>query len=140
MMAKWVPYRWRLGVALGFALCAVSSVWSAEPEPNASIASGKELFGRHCASCHGEDGKGSGPAAAALKNQPANLTRISANHDNQFPRAEIIHFIDGERPVPAHGPRHMPIWGEVFRNDQSDSVARLRLHSLTAYIESIQQQ
>jgi mono/diheme cytochrome c family protein len=128
------------GIVLGFALLSIDPAWSAEPEANAQVASGKELFTRYCASCHGEDGKGRGPAAAALKNPPADLTRINLTHNGQFPRAEIMRFIDGERPVPAHGPRHMPVWGEVFRDEQSDSVARMRIHSLAAFLESIQQQ
>jgi mono/diheme cytochrome c family protein len=35
-----------------------------------SPVSGKEMFATYCAVCHGADGKGGGPAAAALKTQP----------------------------------------------------------------------
>ena len=136
---KGLPYgRW-LGMLLGFALFLANSTCSAQEELNAEVGWGKELFLRHCASCHGEDGKGNGPAATALKNPPADLTRLRLMHGGQFPRAEIMHFIDGERPVPAHGPRHMPVWGEIFRDEQGDSAARMRIHSLTAFLESIQQ-
>ncbi len=38
-----------------------------------SIALGRELFVTNCASCHGEDGSGGGPAAAALDPPPRNL-------------------------------------------------------------------
>ncbi len=38
-----------------------------------SIAKGKELFSANCASCHGDDGSGGGPAAAALDPPPRNL-------------------------------------------------------------------
>jgi mono/diheme cytochrome c family protein len=51
----------------------------------ASIAWGKELFLRRCASCHGEAGKGNGPAAVALKNPPADLTQISKKMVARFP-------------------------------------------------------
>lgn len=37
-------------------------------------ATGKDLFTKHCASCHGPVGKGDGPAAAALNPKPADLT------------------------------------------------------------------
>lgn len=100
---------------------------------------GKDLYLLRCASCHGEGGKGDGPAAVALKNPPADLTKISKKHDRTFPRTEVMQFIDGERPVPAHGPRHMPIWGEVFRRERSDSEARMRVLALTTFIESIQE-
>jgi mono/diheme cytochrome c family protein len=103
------------------------------------IAWGQEVFVLRCASCHGEDGKGNGPAAAALKVPPANLTQISKKRGGTFPRSEVMHFIDGERPVPAHGPRHMPVWGEVFREERADSEARMRILALTTYIESIQE-
>lgn len=101
---------------------------------------GKDLYMLRCASCHGEGGKGDGPAAVALKNPPADLTRIRKNHGGTFPRAAVMQFIDGERPVPAHGPRHMPVWGEVFRRERSESEARMRVFALTAFLESIQEQ
>jgi mono/diheme cytochrome c family protein len=111
---------------------------SAQEEPPLSEW-GKDLYMLRCASCHGEDGKGDGPTAVALKNPPADLTKVSKKHGGAFPRAEVMQFIDGERPVPAHGPRHMPVWGEVFRRERSDSEARMRVLALTAFIESIQE-
>lgn len=42
-----------------------------EPTP-ALIAKGKTLFAVNCASCHGVDGYGNGPAAAALNPKPRN--------------------------------------------------------------------
>jgi mono/diheme cytochrome c family protein len=115
-------------------------VLSVAEEESPQLAWGKEIFLTRCASCHGEDGKGDGPAASALKIPPSDLTKISKNHGGTFPRTAVMHFIDGERPVPAHGPRHMPIWGEVFRSEKADSEARMRLFSLTVFIESIQEQ
>jgi len=35
-------------------------------------AAGAQLYATYCASCHGPDGKGDGPVAAALKPPPAN--------------------------------------------------------------------
>jgi mono/diheme cytochrome c family protein len=112
---------------------------SAAQDAKSSLAWGKELYLRRCASCHGEDGKGNGPAAVALKNPPADLTQISKKNGGTFSRANVMRFIDGERPIPAHGPRHMPVWGEVFREERTDSEARMRILSLTSYIESIQE-
>ena len=39
-----------------------------------SIAAGAALYGPHCASCHGFDGRGSGPRAKGLALPPADLT------------------------------------------------------------------
>jgi copper resistance protein D len=46
----------------------------AEPFAAASIELGARLYAENCALCHGADGKGSGPAAAALTVRPADLT------------------------------------------------------------------
>lgn len=44
------------------------------PATPASIEAGKQLFMQNCAACHGNEGKGNGPAAAALEPKPADLT------------------------------------------------------------------
>lgn len=36
---------------------------------------GGSLYSQQCASCHGENGKGTGPVAAGLVHKPANLTK-----------------------------------------------------------------
>jgi len=61
------------------------SNWVAPPSKYASLRygswgsadaarRGKTTFTRQCIVCHGADGKGTGPAAAALEHPPANLT------------------------------------------------------------------
>jgi len=45
--------------------------WVATPE---LISHGKELFQVNCIACHGPEGKGNGPAAAALNPHPRNFT------------------------------------------------------------------
>ncbi|MFN8279510.1 MAG: c-type cytochrome [Saprospiraceae bacterium] len=40
----------------------------------ASIAEGKTLFGKHCASCHGKSGHGDGSKAAQLKTDPGDMS------------------------------------------------------------------
>lgn len=49
------------------------------PMTSASILRGAALYAAHCASCHGLNGKGDGPAAASLPVKPADLTAISAD-------------------------------------------------------------
>ena len=92
----------------------------------AAPAWGKKLFVRHCSACHGSDGRGAGPAAAALKTAPPDLTQLRRTHEGKFPFLRVVEFIDGERPVPAHGSREMPIWGHVFRWKEGDTGRGLR--------------
>ena len=39
-----------------------------------SLKEGKELWGKHCQSCHGKTGLGDGPKAEQLKTEPGNFT------------------------------------------------------------------
>ncbi len=55
--------------------------------PIAELPEGAELFGQHCVACHGEQGKGDGPASAALTPRPSDLTdtqRMSELSDEQL--------------------------------------------------------
>lgn len=103
--------------------------------------SGVTMFKTYCASCHGMDGKGNGPAADALKMPPANLTLLKQKNGGKFPGGKVSQIIDGENEVRAHGTSDMPLWGPVFRSmDPSNlPVVKLRIANLTKYIESIQQ-
>ena len=89
--------------------------------------------------CHGMDAKGRGPAAPAMKVPPTDLTRLAQRGGGKFSAADIRQVIEGRTELPAHGSREMPIWGEVFRALESDSVMRnLRMKNLIDYLESLQ--
>jgi mono/diheme cytochrome c family protein len=51
-----------------------------------SLANGKELWVKHCQSCHGKSGKGDGPKAAQLKTEPEDLGKpdIQQQPDGAF--------------------------------------------------------
>ena len=82
--------------------------WAQQPDI------GKLEYESSCASCHGVDGKGTGPVAAALKIKPADLTTLAKANNGVFPFGRIYDVIDGRREVSAHGARDMPIWGFRF--------------------------
>ena len=106
---------------------------------NAYVAQGQKLFRQYCASCHGADGKGSGPVAASLKMPPADLTIIQKKGE-KFPTDRIMLIIDGEqtnRAIEAHGTNKMPVWGTEFRHRVGLQKNNYVL-ALTRYIESIQ--
>ena len=100
---------------------------------------GKELFETYCATCHGVDAHGRGPAAASLKKQPPDLTLIRKTHGGEFPTRWVIDFIDGETVVASHGSRRMPVWGRLFRWKDGSGGARAEISALAAYLESIQE-
>ena len=103
-------------------------------------SSGKEMYTAYCASCHGADGKGDGPAAAALKALPTNLTLIAAKNGGTFPDAHIAQIIKGDSMTAAHGSKEMPVWGPMFLEMGHDTAqVQLRIRNLTKYLASIQQ-
>ncbi len=85
--------------------------WAQQPDI------GKTEYQSGCASCHGVDGKGTGPVADALKTKPADLTMLAKNNNGVFPLGRIYDIIDGREEVKSHGARDMPIWG--FRYSQA---------------------
>jgi|ERR1700680_3085670 len=106
------------------------------------LASGGRLYQVHCASCHGESGRGDGPVARDLKVAPADLTRLAAHNQGAFPREHVYEAIDGRLAVRAHGTSRMPVWGLTFQalgsdRDQERDVREWIL-DLVAYLESIQ--
>lgn len=109
------------------------------PSPTSPV-SGKEMFSNYCAVCHGQDAKGGGPAAPALKTMPADLTQLSAKNAGKFPELRVFGAIKGDFDTPAHGSKGMPMWGNVFQSMSRDNGAavQMRVANLTAYIKSLQ--
>lgn len=102
---------------------------------------GQDLFHFYCSACHGVDGKGHGPTAAALNTPPADLTKIAVKNGGLFPRQQIIGFVSYGTPtvIVAHGSRDMPVWGPIFSAlDPSPVRTQMRIENLVEYLESIQ--
>ena len=101
---------------------------------------GRDLLRAYCAVCHGTDGKGGGPMAGSLKTGPADLTKIAARNQGQYPFVKVQRIIGGDEPMSAsHGPREMPIWGPVFSVVSRDQdFGKVRIYNLARYIEEIQ--
>lgn len=104
---------------------------------------GGAYFQRHCASCHGPEGRGDGAVAPVLRPPPADLTRIAARRGGEFPEGEIARFIDGRFEVTAHGTREMPIWGSAFgaeipESSIAEEIVRGKIAMLVEYLKSIQ--
>jgi mono/diheme cytochrome c family protein len=105
-----------------------------------SSNSGQEMYMSYCAVCHGENGKGRGPAADALNTVPADLTVLAQKNDGKFPAAHFGAMMRGDAKVGAHGTKEMPVWGPVFwqMGHGSTGQYQLRIANLTKFVESLQ--
>jgi len=102
---------------------------------------GRDLFDFYCATCHGRDGKGAGPVAAALNTRVPDITLIARRGGGRFPFDRVTAYVthDGGTGVTAHGPADMPVWGPIFNGlEPSDTRTRIRVENLVRYIESLQ--
>src|ERR1035438_1296961 len=97
------------------------------PAGRTSASSGKEMYRAYCAACHGTDGKGDGPASAALKSLPSDLTVLAGRNAGKFPELRVFGPINGHPPVAARGSKAMPTWGAVFGQMHGTDVARVKL-------------
>ena len=108
-------------------------------KPIASVQ-GVDTFKAYCASCHGPEAKGNGPAAKALTKAPADLTTIAKRHNGNVSTTDVEAVIRGTNEMISHGSRDMPIWGPVFDsiNGNDKAVVQLRVTNLVSYLKSIQ--
>jgi mono/diheme cytochrome c family protein len=108
-------------------------------------AEGRAFFAENCVSCHGEGGKGDGPAVAGLPVKPTDLTQLSKSNGGEFPTARALSYIWGD-PEQSHLARVMPQFGGAMAEDlvpvEIDGVftpTPRALAGLLAYLEDIQE-
>lgn len=106
--------------------------------------SGEELYQRFCASCHGRQGFGDGPAAEALRVMVPDLTRLYRRHGNRFPEDQVRRSIVGGDELAAHGSRFMPVWGYEFAaglggDEAARQAAEAVIDRLLGHLREIQQ-
>lgn len=140
---------WQLALALalaGAALPGIGKQNQTAPKveerlpPLIRSTEGPDLFRAYCASCHGKNGKGSGPVAPALKATAPDLTVIARNNGGEFPLARVRRIIIGEGMIASHGSREMPVWGPIFHQIEVDvDWGNIRIENLVKYLESIQE-
>lgn len=122
-----------------FGLMAQQKAIKDVPVEQTSPASGVEMFKAYCASCHGTDGKGGGPAASALRKAPVDLTLLARNNGGKYPDQAISNQLRMSSES-AHGSADMPVWGPLLTSVSSGGRAevQLRIHNLVTYIQTIQ--
>src|SRR5271165_3448833 len=145
----------RTGILLSAALLSTTALMTQEsqttvkhaPITSTSPASGEQMFNAYCAVCHGRDGKGNGPAAAALKTPPPDLSTLAQSHGGKYPATYVQSVLKfGAERFPAHGTKEMPVWGPAFASLSGGSSKpsgvtpeeTLRIVNLTHYIETLQ--
>lgn len=69
---------------------------------------GAQTFKTNCTSCHGNKGKGNGPAAVALRPRPTNLTKKIVQKSSDGALYWKIY----------HGKGAMPTWGKSLKSKQ----------------------
>jgi mono/diheme cytochrome c family protein len=129
-----------VAVAVGIGYADQSRTKVIIPVNKTSPTNGKQMYTSYCAPCHGVDAKGNGPAAAALKTQPTDLTGLSRNNHGRFPDTHIVAIMQFGSNVQAHGSAEMPVWGPILgKMDMTNNQARqLRISNLSRYLQSVQ--
>ena len=130
-----------LVLSVGFARAQETKIKKV-PIKHTAADSGDEMYKEYCAVCHGRTGKGDGPAVAALKTPPPDLTMLAKNNGGKFPADHVTAVLHMGVAEAAHGTEDMPIWGPLLgsigREGVASAVVKLRIFNLNQYIESIQ--
>jgi mono/diheme cytochrome c family protein len=110
------------------------------PSANTSSNSGRDMFVRYCAVCHGKDAKGNGPTATAMKIPPPDLTILARDNGGKYPAPHVAAVIRGRATLASHGTQDMPIWGPLFLSISQGHEAQVqqRVSNLVSYIDSVQ--
>lgn len=108
---------WKLSIQLVVGVGAIivgSQLAIASPkernQSNVDQINGGKIFSKHCAGCHGPEGKGDG--YLLLGPDPANLTRPATRNKSDALLLQTIH----------EGKPNMPSWKGRFSEDESRAV------------------
>lgn len=108
------------GALLGWLIGLIGSSL-ATPLPPIALEEGRAIYERHCADCHGPEGRGDGKLAISLSPRPGNLVsaQTSAKSDQ-----DLLKIIANGRPRTA-----MTGWNGRLSDDEQ--------HAVLAYIRSL---
>lgn len=109
--------------ALALGLSAVL-LMAARAAQAADVEEGKKLYGQFCSSCHGQSGKGDGPAAAALNPKPRDHTDRA--YMSKLSDEDLLKVIKNGGASIGKSPL-MPPWSASLKDDQiKDVIAYIR--------------
>ncbi len=120
MKSREIPRRWMMVIAFSILLISVSPMKAAT---RGDPLEGRKIYLTFCFACHGDTGKGNGPAAPLLPVPPTDHTRneyMARKTDR-----DLFKAISGGGAF--HGSRYMPSWNKRFLEEEIwDLVAYLR--------------
>jgi mono/diheme cytochrome c family protein len=101
---------------------------------------GAVMYEKYCASCHGLDGRGYGPALSALNRHPIDLTRLTAMNAGDFPGQHVRYVLLDAGPTSVHA-TDMPAWSEILAglNRDNPGIQMIRVRNLSDHLESLQE-
>ncbi|HUF92731.1 MAG TPA: c-type cytochrome [Candidatus Limnocylindria bacterium] len=104
---------------------------SAPPAMTRDAQLGRDIYVTHCAACHGAEGRGDGPSAAAFATKPSDLT--DGRLMNPLPDEFLSNVIRHGGPAEGLAPT-MPPFDRTLSSDQISQVVRyLRSVAQPAY-------
>ncbi len=116
-----VAYLQRLGTSIGEWRKAAAAPEKKERAEAPSLERGRKLFITNCASCHGEKGDGTGPAAAAFPKKPTNFVEGPFRYGDS--EEKILESITNGHPP------FMPAWAGTISEENREALA--------AYVRSL---
>lgn len=127
-----------------FALFATLSACAAgEDVTSAQGGSGRDIYLRNCAACHGPDAAGGGPASLGLGGPPPPLHMLAFGNGGEFPRQYVSFVIRGK--ANSEDPeKSMPDFSKQGFDHSAQTAGKMapnpgELADLLDYLESIQQ-
>jgi mono/diheme cytochrome c family protein len=143
--------------------CAASFAWSQAPagsqaasntvEPgtaqvrmeivsvhHVSPVSGEQMYAAYCASCHGANARGDGPAASALNKRVPDLTALAAQNEGRYPGHRVMLVLSQFDTSHGRGSADMPDWYPALRSLSRSYpyTAHLRAFNLANYLKTLQ--
>jgi cytochrome c oxidase subunit 2 len=92
----------------------VAHLWSTTTTPE-RLTTGKALYAKNCASCHGEEGAGDGPGKRYLEHEPTDFTAAKTMAGG----TSEIYYAKIRRGGMGTG---MPYWGTIFGEEETWSL------------------
>jgi len=102
--------------------------------------SGATEFERHCALCHGVDGRGAGSMTEqnTFKIPPADLTQIAKRNNGVFPAGKVAEAIGAGSNLAGHTGSMMLPWSKLFTAEGGAARAEVTITEITKHVEGLQ--